>query len=68
MMIVGQVSSPEEATEVEFIAKSFVVANRARALALQLREVQTDGEKDKGEEKYPNRHPDFLGEHRGNRL
>jgi hypothetical protein len=39
MMIVGQVSSPEEATEVEFIAKSFVVANRARILALQLREV-----------------------------
>jgi hypothetical protein len=39
MMIVGQVSSPEEATEVEFIAKSFVVANRARVLALQIREV-----------------------------
>jgi hypothetical protein len=39
MMIVGQVSSPEEATEVEFIAKSFVVANRARVLALRLREV-----------------------------
>jgi hypothetical protein len=38
MMIVGQVSSPEEATEVEFIAKSFVVGNRARALALRLRE------------------------------
>ena len=68
MMIVGQVSSPEEATEVEFIAKSFVVANRARALALQLREVQANGEKDKGEEKYPNRHPDFLGKHSGNRL
>jgi hypothetical protein len=39
MMIVGQVSSPEEATDVEFIVKSFVVANRARALALRLREV-----------------------------
>jgi len=39
MMIVGQVSSPEEATEVEFIVKSFVVANRARALAQQLQEV-----------------------------
>jgi hypothetical protein len=39
MMIVGQVSSPEEATEVEFIVKSFVVANRARVLALRLREV-----------------------------
>jgi hypothetical protein len=33
MMIVGQVSSPEEATEIEFIAKSFVVANRAKELA-----------------------------------
>jgi hypothetical protein len=39
MMIVGQVSSSEEATEVEFIVKSFVVANRARVLALRLREV-----------------------------
>ena len=68
MMIVGQVSSPEEASEVEFIAKSFVVANRARVLALQLREVQVDGEKYKEEEKYSFRYPDFLGEHRGNRL
>ena len=63
MMIVGQVSSPEEAAEVEFIVRSFVVANRARALALQQREVQLDGEKDKREEKYPNRHTDFLGKH-----
>jgi hypothetical protein len=39
MMIVGQVSNAEEAKEVEFIAKSFVVANRIRTLALQLREV-----------------------------
>lgn len=39
MMIVGQVSSPEEATEIEFIVKSFVVGNRARALAPQHREV-----------------------------
>jgi hypothetical protein len=38
MMIVGQVSNPEEANEIEFIAKSFVVANRARVLALRLRE------------------------------
>jgi hypothetical protein len=35
MMIVGQVSNPEEAAEVEFIAKSFVVANRAKLLAHQ---------------------------------
>jgi hypothetical protein len=39
MMIVGQVASPQEATEIEFIAKSFVVANRARALALRLKQV-----------------------------
>jgi hypothetical protein len=39
MMIVGQVSSPEEATEVEFVAKSFVVAERARALASRLHEA-----------------------------
>jgi hypothetical protein len=39
MMIVGQVSSSEEAIEIEFIVKSFVVGNRARALALQQREV-----------------------------
>ena len=39
MMIVGQVSNPEEATEVESIVKNFVVANRARALALRLKEV-----------------------------
>jgi hypothetical protein len=38
MMIVGQVSTPEEAKEIEFITKSFVVANRARVLALRLRE------------------------------
>ncbi len=33
MLIVGQVSSPEEAADIEFIAKSFVVANRAKVLA-----------------------------------
>ena len=37
MMIVGQVSSPEEATEVEFIAQSLVVANRIKTLAQNLR-------------------------------
>ncbi|MEM0467458.1 MAG: hypothetical protein QXL17_07685 [Candidatus Thermoplasmatota archaeon] len=37
MMIVGQVSSAEEANEIEFIAKSFVVGNRARVLALTVR-------------------------------
>jgi hypothetical protein len=39
MLIVGQVTSAEEAKEIEFIAKSFVVANRAKLLALQLKEV-----------------------------
>jgi len=38
MMIVGQISSPEEATEIEFIAKSYVVGNRARALTHTLTE------------------------------
>ncbi len=38
MMIVGQVSSPEEATDIEFIIKSFVVANRAKALAKTLKQ------------------------------
>lgn len=33
MMMVGQISSPEEAKEVESIAKLLVVGNRARALA-----------------------------------
>ncbi len=37
MLIVGQVSSPEEAVDIEFIAKSFVVANRARSLGLKMR-------------------------------
>jgi hypothetical protein len=35
MMIVGQVSSTEEAKEIENITKSFVVGNRARELAQQ---------------------------------
>jgi len=32
MMIVGQVSTPEEAKEIEFITKLFVVGNRVRSL------------------------------------
>lgn len=35
MMIVGQISTPQEAKEIEFIAKSFVVGNRARLLAMK---------------------------------
>ena len=37
MMIVGQVSNPKEAKEMEFIAKCLVVANRAKVLAGQLK-------------------------------
>jgi len=33
MMIVGQVSTQEEAKEMEFVAKILVVGNRARLLA-----------------------------------
>lgn len=33
MMIVGQVSNPEEAKDMEFVAKCLVVGNRARILA-----------------------------------
>jgi hypothetical protein len=36
LMIVGQISSPEEANEIELITKNFVVANRAKALARTL--------------------------------
>jgi len=36
MMIVGQVSSKEEAKEIEAITKNFVVGNRARLLAHRL--------------------------------
>ena len=39
MMIVGQISNPEEAKEIEFITKSFVVGNRAKALALKIKEM-----------------------------
>ena len=35
MIIVGQVSSKEEAKEITFIAKLFVVGQRARVLAQQ---------------------------------
>lgn len=39
MLIVGQVSTPEEAKEIEFIAKSLVTGIRARELALKLKEA-----------------------------
>lgn len=38
MKIVGQVSSPQEAKEMELIAKCLVVGNRARILAAQVKQ------------------------------
>jgi hypothetical protein len=37
MMIVGQISSTEEAKEMEFAVKVAVVAHRARTLAAKIR-------------------------------
>lgn len=37
MMIVGQISSPEEAKEMEFIVKNHVVGIRARVLAEKIK-------------------------------
>lgn len=37
MKIVGQISNPKEAKELEFVAKVFVVSNRAKFLAAQLK-------------------------------
>lgn len=37
MMIVGQISSKEEANEMEFIVKTHIVGNRARKLAEQIK-------------------------------
>ena len=39
MMIVGQVSNVEQAKEIESITKSFIVGNRARELALKIKEA-----------------------------
>jgi hypothetical protein len=36
MIIVGQITNPEEAAEVEFIVKSLVVANRIKTLTQAL--------------------------------
>lgn len=37
MMIVGQISSPEEAKEIELAAKCFVVGIRAKVLAEKIK-------------------------------
>lgn len=44
MMIVGQVSTPEEAKEMEFIVKTLVVGKRARVLALKVKEEEQNEE------------------------
>ena len=50
MLIVGQVSSKEEANEITFIAKLFIVGQRARYLAsnrnADFEENEEDAEKD----------------------
>ena len=55
MLIVGQVSSKEEANEITFIAKLFIVGQRARFLAsnpqIVIKENEEDTETDEeGEE------------------
>jgi hypothetical protein len=39
MKIVGQISSADEADEIEFITKSFVIGNRAKDLASQIKKA-----------------------------
>ena len=39
MMIVGQISTPEEAKEIELVVKVLVTGNRARVLALKTKEA-----------------------------
>jgi len=50
MLIVGQVSSKEEANEITFIAKLFVVGQRARFLALNMVSGTEDDEEEPDEE------------------
>ena len=39
LKIVGQISSVDEAEEIEFITKSFVIGNRARYLSSRLKKA-----------------------------
>ncbi len=50
MLIVGQVSSKEEANEITFIAKLFVVGQRARYLALNMVAASDSDEENPEEE------------------
>jgi hypothetical protein len=43
-MIVGQVSSSEQATEIEFITKHFIVGSRAKELARTLTQASSRGD------------------------
>ena len=40
MLLVGQVSTPEQAKELEFITKLFIVGNHARKLAHKIKDVK----------------------------
>jgi hypothetical protein len=40
MLLVGQISTPEQAREIEFITKLFVVGNRAKELAHKIKDVK----------------------------
>jgi hypothetical protein len=51
MMIVGQVSSKEEAKEMELIFKAHVVGNRARNLAEQIKRRRSINGKQKKQKK-----------------
>jgi hypothetical protein len=50
MLIVGQVSSKEEANEITFIAKLFIVGQRARFLASNKQAEKEENEKDAEED------------------
>jgi hypothetical protein len=49
MMIVGNISSKEEANEITFIAKLFIVGQRARFLARNLAANDSDPDEDDDE-------------------
>ena len=38
MIVVGQITTTEEAREIEYICKLSIVANRARSLAVKIQE------------------------------
>ena len=47
MMIVGQISSKEEATEMELIVKAHVIGNRARDLSGQIKKWNVKNDRQK---------------------